>query len=209
MQFPECVESARCDVAEVDGGGAETTDIADFGEDGLEVWEVVFSEVGSHTGEAGAEYGLVELSAVGDADGFAVALGAVVFLGAEEFVEYGGVNGGEVGGVVAVQGDGDRVEWLVMDEGGGSVDGVDDPAVFLAGSSAELFAEYGVGGVALGDGVAEIGFDGAVGFGDEVFGRCGLGSDVEFGEAGAILEGYLTGLASDVLDEVLHDLLFM
>ncbi len=125
--------------------------------------------VGTQAGESGGEHGVLELGFGGDLNGFVVESGALVALGEEQFVQDGRVDGAEDGLAVVFERDGDGVVGLFVEEGGGAIDRIDNPAEFIAGMAAGFFAEDGMSRISTLDLVNDKLFDSQVGFGDDIF----------------------------------------
>ena len=101
--------------------------------------------------------------------------GAVAFDGAVEVLGEGVVDDADEGFQLVGEGEGDGDVRVGVHEVGGAVDGVDDErgcqGETRGGSGGGgFFAEEGVGGVGVFEGGGDHGFDGFVGFGDEVGG---------------------------------------
>jgi len=94
-------------------------------------------------------------------------------------------------------GDRDAVERQAVDERGGAVDGIDNPAVFTAGMRAGLFAADGVVGVAIFDLLDEKILNGDIRLGDQIFDGA-FAVDLYLTEPGTVLKRNLAGFFDDL-----------
>ena len=85
-----------------------------------------------------------------------------------------------------------------MDERGGAVDGVDDPAEFVAGMRAGFLAADGMVGTVFFDLGDEVVFHCHIRFGDKVFDGV-LTGDLYFMQTGLVIERNLAGAGDNLL----------